>query len=379
MAGPKVLAKGFQYWPQQEDRVTLTPAEVESMYNKGFAGAYGEPEEKAALLAENKALTGFESIAEAATANNWADSGAGQLIIPFVFIVEAYPGCWPGPAQGRGDCVSHNEKNATLGSMVCEAVSNKPDPMTGKIEGLPAVSPEGIAQGVLSTETFYWWRRHGGDGWSCGAACRVAQKESGLWLRQNYSELGIDLTRYSAQLAGKYGVTPPTGKIAEAGLLHLARAFAEAKSAAERRDALANGYFGSTCGMESFAKTRDANGLSSRTAEGWAHAMASIAFDDREVIRKIYGDSLELILNSWNIWNGGPRDIYDSARYVPAAKRKLWESIDLVNPATGNIMIPKGSFWAKSRDVANREWFAVSSINGWPRRKLLNWGGSLAG
>jgi hypothetical protein len=376
MAGPKVLGKGFSFWPEAAKVSAIK--DIIEMYSNGFAGAYGEPEEREALIAENRALTGFGSIEEAATANNWAGSGQGKLVIPFVHVVEAYPGCWPGPGQARGDCVSWSQKNACLGSMVCEVVGNRPDEETGVAERLPEVSREGIKNGVLSTEAIYWWRRHGGDGWSCSAACRVTQRESGLWLRQDYDDLGIDLTTYSGSLAGKFGVKPPTGKIAEAGKLHLARAFAEARLAAARRDALANGYFGSTCGMEGFSSERDSNGVSRRSGS-WAHAMASIAFDDRPEIIKLYGDSLELILNSWAIWNKGPRDIFQSARFVPPSKRKLWESIDIVNPVTGNIMIPKGSFWARSRDVANREWLAVSSVNGWPRQLLPDFGGSLAG
>lgn len=377
MAGPKVLLKGFQFWPTQEQAMQVQG--VVKMYDNGFAGAYGEPEEREALIEENRVLTGFSSVNQAATANGWAESGAGKLCIPFTHVVEAYPGCWPGPAQDRGDCVSHNTKNAILGSMVCEVVGGVADPQSGLTEDCPVVSPEGIKNGVLSTEAIYWWRRHGGDGWSCGAAARVVQKESGLWLRQDYPDLGFDLTRYSGTLAGKFGATPPTGKIATTGLLHLARAFAEAQSFEERRDAIANGYFGSTCGSESFAEVRDANGIAARTSKGWAHAMACIGADDRDIVKKIYGCSLELILNSWNVWNSGPRDIIDSARYVPADKKALWVSLDLVNPATGNIMIPKGSFWARSIDVKNRDWLAVSSINGWPRRNLSNWGGSLVG
>jgi hypothetical protein len=375
--GPKIIPKGCSFWGANVtfDRVDS----ILAAYESGLAGAYSEPEETAALIAENKALTGFGSIEEAATSNAWADSGKGNLIFPWVFVMEQFPGCWPGPAQDVGDCVSHNQRNCSLLSMTCEVVAARPDEVTQLLEAIPHVTPAAIEQGVFSTEAIYWWRRHGGHGWSCGASSRVMQKESGLWIRQPYPELGIDLSVYSGKLSERFGRTPPTGAIAEAGKAHLVRAYAQASSAAERRDALANGYGLSTCGSESFSRDRDANGFSPRTREGWAHAFAEIGFDDRPETIKLYGDSLELQLNSWARWNKGPRDVRDSARLVPPAKREAWIRCGAVNPQTGNLMIPEGAWWAKSRDVAQREVFAVSSVNGWPRRKLLDWGGSLAG
>lgn len=376
------ILKGFRFWTEAGPQNLTSPSAIQRAYESGWAGTYEEPAEHEALMAENKALTGFSTIDDAASVNGWAESGAGKLIIPFVHIMEAYPGCWPGPAQEVGDCVSHSVKNAALGSMVCEVVAGKPDEESGLTEGCPEVSPEGIKQGVFSTEAIYWWRRassNNSHGWYCSAAARVMQRESGLWIRKNYTELGLDLTRYSGRNTTKWGRTPPTGKIAEAGKRNLARAYAEAKTSEARRDALANGYFGNTCGGESFSNKRDANGLSLRTIEGWAHAFACIAFDDRAVIKRMYGDSLELEQNSWGVWNTGSRDIFDSAQYVPAEKKDLWIKLDIVNPTTGNIMIPKGSMWVKSRDVAKREWLATSSIAGWPKKQMTNYGGSLAG
>lgn len=373
--GPKILPKGCQFWPELQPN-----ADIAALYNAGFAGAYGEPEEREALIAENIAITGFGSIEEAATANNWAGSGANELSMPFICVLERYPKAWPGPAQPVGDCVGRSTANAGLLSMCCEVAAGKPDEVSGRIETYPDVNAVGERNGVVSAEAIYWWRRHGGHGWSCGAACRVMQRESGLWVRQNYPELGFDLTQYTKASIERYGRTPPTGKVAEQGVKNLVRAFAEARSREAKRDALANGYALNTCGMEALSNRRDQWGVSSRAAGQWAHAMAVIAFDDRTEIKRMYGDSLELYLNSWNIWNSGSRDIFDSAKYVPANKKQLWISLGIVNAATGNIMIPEGSCWIRSRDVANRDVFAVSSVNGWPRKRLPNWTvGSLIG
>ncbi len=372
--GPKILPKGCQFWS-----AVPSTANIQSLYEAGYAGAYGEPEEKEALIAENKALFGFGSVDEAANANNWADSGAGKLVLPYIHVMERYPNAWPGPAQPEGDCVGRSSANTGLLTMACEVVGERPDEVTNRFEDFPEVSSEAERNGVLSPEAIYWWRRHGGHGWSCSAACRVMQKESGLWVRRNYPELGIDLTLYTKQSIERFGRTPPTGKIAQQGVQNLVRAFAAVQSREARRDSLANGYGLNTCGMEAFSNVRDANGMSQRARTTWAHAMAVIAFDDRESTRKIYGDSLELYLNSWARWNSGPRDIRDSAQFVPPLKRQLWINLGLVNPETGNLLIPHGSFWVRSRDVANRDVYAQSSVNGWPRRKLPDYGFSLGG
>lgn len=377
MAGPIILPKWAKRWNNLSQGLSVK--EILDAYESGMAGAYGEPEEREALIAENKALTGYGAIGDAAHGNGWADSGKGKLVIPFVHVLEKYPGCWPGPGQTRGDCVSHAAKNAGLGSMVCEVVDGKPDEVTGVLEDLPEVSPEGIKEGVLSTEAIYWYRQHGGDGWSCAASCRVMQKSSGLWVRKDYPEIKVNLTRYSGSIAGKWGAVSPPQTVTALGRRNLVRAFAAASTREERRDALANGYFGNTCGGESFSNVRDANGVSKRTPKGWAHAMASIAYDDRESTIKLYGCALELLLNSWAVWNSGPRDIRDSASMVPASKKEEWIKKGIVNAVTGNIMIPHGAMWVLTNDTRDRDWLAQSSVNGWPRRKLMNWGVSLAG
>jgi hypothetical protein len=366
--GPKILLKGTQFWPEQGPELN-TPADIQNAYeNLRLAGAYFEPEERDALIAENIALTGFGQFEDAATAGNFASSGEGKLSIPFVHLLEAYPGCYPGPAQVEGDCVSHNQKNAGLLTYVCEVIAGAPDEVTGHREELPKVSAEGIKGGVFSPEAIYWWRRSASHGWYGGAACRVTQKESGLWLRKKYPE--VDLTSYTKATVNKYGRTPPTGNLSQQGQANLIRAFAQVKTREGRRDALHNGYALSTCGGESFSNKRDQWGVSSRTREGWAHAFAFWGFDDRASTKQLYGDSLELCPNSWGVWNSGSRDIRDSASFVPPAKRQLWINLGIVNAQSGNIMIPPGSFWAKSKDVAARECFAMSSVNGWPRKNL---------
>ena len=314
------------------------------MYERGFRGAIWSPEATEILKAESE-------IAEARDVAHYfgfADQFAGQLVIPFIWVEQLYPGCWPGPAQERGDCVSHSQKNANLGTLCAEVIANIADEVTHKIEAAPKVTPQGIKNGVLSTEAIYWFRRHGGDGWSCATAARVSTKEAGAVLRIPYPNLDIDLQDYSGSLAGKFGRTPPSGELAKALGANLFRTTTFAEEPGEVRDLLGRGFFLTTCGSEGFENTRDEWGLSRRRGS-WSHALAFIGFDDRPETIKKWGQPLVLVLNSWGIWNKGPRRIMGT-----------------------NIDIPHGAFWARWSDVRNRQMIAMSGLNGWARMNLPN-------
>ena len=322
------------------------PVDVVRAYEDGFEGVYDDPGEHERFVAG----MAYQSGADAATAFGWADEGKGKLVVPFKNIEALYPNAMPGPAQRRGDCVSHSTKNAALGTMCCDIMSGEPDEVTGKIEGPPDVSPTGEKNGVLSTEAIYWWRGHGGDGWSCSHAGRVLVSSSGMWLRQDYPDFDFDLTKYSSNLAGKWGRSSPPSKVKDHGLKHEIRQATQLDSFEEVRDFLYQGYFISGCGGEGWSSTRDDNGFS-RQRGSWSHAMAVIAADDRDVIKQKYGEPLICILNSWGIFNSGPRKILGTT-----------------------LEIPHGAFWAKWSDCRRRYHVAFSGAEGWPPKKLPDWG-----
>lgn len=366
---PWLPRKIFHDWPQ--DAKELSTPEVAKLYASGFAGCKPSPEAwerfRAAMMWPNGEKVAHEF--------GFADSGAGKLVIPFIFVLEMFPGCWPGrQGQARGDCVSWGTRNAGLLTMACDIVSGQPDQVSGKPEEKPEVSPEGIADGVLSTEAIYWYRRHGGDGWQCPDAATVACKEAGLVVRKNYAELGFDLTTYSGKTAGKWGSNVPPTNVQDITNDHLIHQATENGSFEAIRDFLFNGYGISTCGSEGLSNTRDENGVAKRSGS-WAHAMAYIGADDRDVVKQKYGGPLVLDLNSWAKWNSGPRDILDSASLVPPEKKDLWIQLGIVNTQTGNIMIPEGSCWVKYSEMKNREAIAFSGAVGWPARapSVLDW------
>lgn len=324
--------------------------DVVAAYEKGFVGAYGDPEAAESLRDQIKAAGGIPDGAMACSAYALEETGKGKLSLPVLEILKLYPDCLPGGAQGRGDCVSWAARNSALGTMCCEITSGVPDPNSGRLEGAPEVTTAARLNGVLSTEAIYNWRRHGGDGWSCAAAAQVMLNDSGLWLRKKYDEIGVDFTQYSSRNAGLYGSRTPPDSWREIGKRHLVQTITEIEEFEALRDLLANGYCVSSCGSEGFSSQRDINGVSPRKGS-WAHAMAYLGVDDRDEIKKLYKEPLVLVQNSWGAWNDGPRRIFGTV-----------------------VDIPVGAFWARWSDIKNRYMVAVSGVNGWPPKKLRSYG-----
>lgn len=325
--------------------------DVVSAYETGFVGAYSNQEAAESLRDQIKAAGGIPDGAMACTEYKLEETGKGKLSLPVLEILALYPDCLPGGSQGRGDCVSWSTRNACLGTMCCEITSGVPDPNSNRLEGAPEVSDTARLNGVLSTEAFYNWRRHGGDGWSCAEAAKVALNDSGLWLRKKYDEIDVDFTQYSARNAGIYGSSPPPASWREIGKNNLVQTITEVDSYEVLRDLLANGYCISSCGGESWSNDRDANGVSKRTNKGWAHALAYLGVDDRPEIIKLYGEPLVLVQNSWGAWNAGSRKVFGTV-----------------------VEIPVGAFWSKWSDLKNRYMVAISGVNGWPPKKLASYG-----
>jgi hypothetical protein len=331
------------------------PWEPQSEYLSGLRGVYADPA-ASERLTQYLLLQG-QSPDGGTTCQRYGlvGSGAGKLSATWAVIDRVFPGSLPASAQSRGDCVSHSTRNACLGTLACEIAAGKPDEVTGLVEGAPNISDEARRDGVLSTESIYWFRGHGGDGWSCDHAAEVVLKESGLWLRKRYEALGIDLTKYDGKVAGKWGSSKPPAEVRAIGAEHLVRTATRAHTFEEVRDLLANGYCISSCGSEAFSSTRDANGVSRRSAATWHHAMAYLGVDDRPEILRLYSEPLVLVMNSWAKWNTGGRTVLGTT-----------------------LEIPHGSFWSRWSDIKGRYCIAFSGVVGWPPQQLDSWtGGAL--
>lgn len=316
-------------------------------YTSGFPGYVPDQKADDELLAYLRDTGGYSRAGDAIDDYGLRDTGKGQLSLPYLASVQLFPGSLPGGRQMRGSCVAWSTRNAGAvsyaGHLIYGANPNRFAP--------PVVSPAAMQHGVYCTENIYWFRRKSTDGWQCSAAAQVVVGESGLMLRQNYPELGLDLTEYNPNTEGKWGLTLPPANVREVCQQHLVGSATVCEGWESVRDMLANSYALSTCGMESFSKERDAFGVCSRTREGWAHAMAAIGADDRPEIHERYGCGLLLIQNSWGDYLRGTDRIQGT-----------------------NLRIPVGSFWARWTDVKDRYFVALGAAKGWPAQKLPDWG-----
>lgn len=373
------LPRGYSWWPSGVDDAPET--EIVRLYNSGFAGAMKDEQAEANYHDFAKRTNGAEYGEDLCQQHGLAGAAEGKLSVPFIWAADALGvNPWPGSAQARGDCVSHGTRNMAALTALVEVYLQTPDEETGKIEGIPEMPDAGKADGFLSSEGIYWWRRHGGDGWSCDHAAQVLSTESGMWLRKNYPEFGFDLTRYNGKTAGKWGRSTPPSEIKTAGMLHPVRRTTPVKTWEAAADFLNNGNGVNSCGGQSWSDTRDENGYSPTSRGGWAHSEAYLGVDWRPWVQEKYGvPALFAMQNSWAKWNTGPRDIHDSAQFVPAEKKAFWESIGLVNPQTGNLMIPHGCRWVSCKTLNSRSLYAAAGASGWARKRLPNWGFNFGG
>lgn len=355
--------KGYREWPAQQ--IDLAPDDIVRLYESGLAGAIYDPAARERMLASVAQPDG-EKIAYD---NGFAGSGEDALCLPYLYAHAHWPKMWPCPGQTTGDCVSHGGKNAAIVLIGVESALGKPDEKTGKIEGFPEVSAEAELQGVIASEPQYGARGHGGQGASCGTLQRWMMSEGGIYLRQNYPELGIDLTRYNASIGIRWGGRGVPADVAAVGAQHQFRQATDCPTHELVRDFVANGYPNWACSGLGWSSQRDEFGYS-RQQGGWSHSWNIIATDYRKKTIAKRGFPLALYIHDWGRWNTGGRDIFESAEYVPAGLREHWINIGLVNAATGNILIPEGSMWIDARLLNRCDNTAMASVNGWPARKL---------
>lgn len=319
-------------------------------YSSGLRGAIADPRSDE-IFADSILRAGGDPDGES-VAHDWefAGIGSGKLTATWMHVESQFPGCWPGPGQQRGDCVSWGVTRAALTSWACELAEGKPDEVTGVIEGKPEISRQGIENCVISSESCYWHRGYNSDGWSCSAAARVITGTSGLWIRRDYPELGLDLTKYSGSMAGKWGSRKPPSDVVNEGKKHLVRTATNVRGFEQVRDFLAAGYGVFFCSSLGWSNSRNEDGVSYPRGS-WAHSQSWIGADERpETVRK-YGEPLILVLNSWGRWNRGPRKVMGT-----------------------NLMIPEGAYWTPASTINRCSGIALSNIAGWPPRKLRSYG-----
>lgn len=320
--------------------------DYESGRLKGFVP---DPKADAELASFLTAHGGYADAGDACDDYGLRNSGAGKLWLTYTAATILYPGCFPGGYQKRGSCVAWSSRNAALTSYCAYVLYGRNEERFS----IPTVSKTAMANGVASTEGIYWFRGHGSDGWQCSAAAQVLIEKCGLLLRQNYPEIGIDLTEYNVNTEGRWGAYPPPENVQEVCRRHICSNATVVKTWEQARDMLANGYALSTCGSEAFVDKRDDWGVCAlNPRDSWAHAMAATAADDRPETVSKYGCGLLLIQNSW------PANYLSGPDAVHGTPHK----------------IPPGSFWARWEDFKDRYMVAVGPSKGWPANRLPDWG-----
>ena len=321
-----------------------------SLYEHGFNGAWRDPAAEVALAGEIAAAGGYRTAYSAIHAGGFQGTGEGVLSLPYLAAERLYPGLFPGGSQGRGDCVSWTLRSAATTSYCASLLyGDNPERFAP-----PKVSDAARAAGVFSTEVFYWLRGWAGEGWTGPAAAKAALTKAGLVVRQNHPEIGIDLEKYSARTAGRWGASPPPQSVIDFTSKHLLTTATVCETWEDVRDMLANGYGIMTTGSEAFSHQRDNElGLCRRSNQTWQHAMSFIAADDRQEVKTKAGcrtGGLVLVLNSWGNYCGDEFPIY-------ATKWK----------------IPPGSFWARWDDVRDRYMVAMGGTRGFEAQPIPRW------
>lgn len=333
---------GYRAWPQQDAPIT-TPRLIE-LYKQGFAGTIYQPEEDEKLLASQQ----FPDGEQAAYDFGLAGSGAGKLSIPFLAAYKHWPKCWPCPGQETGDCVSHAGKNSAIVLIGVEAELGLPDPDTGTVEGFPEVSAIAEQQGVVACEPIYGYRGHGGQGASCSRLIQYTCEVGGIHLRQNYPDLGIDLTNYTVRLGMNWGRSGPPAAVNEEGKKHQIRSASDCATHVICRDFIHNGYPIWACSSLGWSSSRDENGYSVQRGS-WSHSWIIMGYDDRPETISKYGFPLALYCHDWGKWNSGGRRILGT-----------------------DIDIPEGCMWIKASLLDRCDCTAMSNMNGYPRREINN-------
>jgi len=250
------------------------------------------------------------------------------------------------------NCVSMGGRDVSLMAMCIDADAGLADEVTGRVEEVPQVSDLARNNGVLANEGIYLHRGHSGQGMSCDQGLEWVMKVGGLVVRKKYPQVDLEKYNVNFELNGSRG--SPDWLDAE-GKQHQIRRATYPETWEQARDFMAIGCPIWTCSGLGFSDVRDENGYSRRSGS-WSHSWHLAGFDDRPWTRQVYGFPLALFGHRWGSWNSGPRRIRDT-----------------------NIDIPNGYAWIDAR-LLNQCWMAaVSSVNGWPKRNLPDYGFSVLG
>jgi len=299
-----------------------SPESCQETYGAGFVGSICDPEGMDRLVDDGLCPT-FEDVA-----GHLQRDYRGENALLYQYVLKLDPNAYE-ERQETGDCVSHACRNAVDCARAVEIL----------LKGEPE---EWVARGA--TEAIYGCRGHGGQGMSCDQATRFVSSAGGILLRQNYSDLGIDLSTYNASIGTAWGRSGVPANVVAEAKKHQAVYSARLTTVEGAIAALHNGYGIHCCSGQGFSNTRNSSGFSDPRGS-WSHDMANSGHATEGLDEEGF-----LIQNSWGAWNSGPTRLGQ----------------------------PPGSFWVTKsvmeRLIGAGGTFAVGNVRGWPARSLPDLG-----
>lgn len=246
------------------------------------------------------------------------DLGKDRLNLAYLPILRYEPTYGGWEPQTGPTCTSHADRNAGMGSYCSNCLLGGPDGTTKYL-------------GRLATENLYGNRGGTFEGSSPAVLAKYVSQEGkgGYLLRKKYNgpnNQSVDLstlTRATEDWAARIGGRFPAW-LNEIASTNKAKFVARITTYEEERDAHALGFC-TFCGSGySFSNMTDEDGYAQRTSEGWSHAMARSATDDRPWAKK-KADGGVCVIQSWGKWN--------KIKGMPI----------------GVKIVPVGSFWIPSK------------------------------
>ena len=326
-------------------------ADVVEEYSKGFIGSYfdAEAEEEAADLVR---ADGFSfDMSDLAHEYGFASQAAGgtYLLFPEVEKCGIPTRLISRNSQPVGNCVSRGAQNALLHSL-CVAATHGGDAV-----GQELIDACQFGVNPVSSEVLYWGKwpnRPGGDGWSAGSCLSYVKKYSGIVPRGDYHSIGgPDLRKETRSSTHAYGLAQIPDSMRTLMKKHPLESYARCRGFQEVADAISAGHAVHTDGGEAWPGTPNEDGVSRRRGH-WSHSMCVVGVVATEEFKKKYRTQGGLVIqNSW-------------ANFNHISNQKVFGT---------NQKLPDGSFITTWEDASRRSFYAVSSVKGWPNRKLKNW------
>lgn len=209
-----------------------------------------------------------------------------QRVLLYRYREQYDPGAFSMEAQTTGDCVSHGDRNARDSSR-CVEMAIKNAEFSYYRRG--------------ATETTYAMRGHSGEGMDPARAAQIVTKYGWLF-RENYPDLGFDLTKYNSSIGSNFGRSGLPQKVLDYMQKHYnVGSSARPDTVEETLDLMANGHSGHSGQSWGTSSSQPADGINRGPGPRWGHDMSHQGYDLTQEFFK--SDPVAFVPNQWGAWN----------------------------------------------------------------------------